>query len=188
MDIQKCFDKLWLEASINALYEAGLQHDLLNLLYIENENADIAVKVNNVLTDRFMVNKVVMQGSVWGGLKCTSLMDKLNKIMKKDETLMYRYRGDPNIGIGVLGMIDDNVGISECGTDSVVKNAIINSFVETQRLEMHTDKSMVTHIGSANKCDESCPELQVHANKMPEATNIKYLGNVINSKEVTVPP
>ena len=84
MDIQKCFDKLWLEASINALYEAGLQHDLLNLLYIENENADIAVKVNNVLTDRFIVNKVVMQGSVWGGLKCTSSMDKLNKIMKKN--------------------------------------------------------------------------------------------------------
>ena len=95
---------------------------------------------------------------------------------------MYRYRGDPNIGIGVLGMIDDNVGISECGTDSVVKNAIINSFVETQRLEMHKDKSMVTHIGSANKCDQPCPNLQVHTNKMPEATNIKYLGNIITSK------
>ena len=47
MDIIKCFDKLGLEASINALYEAGLQHDILNLLYIENETADIAVKVHN---------------------------------------------------------------------------------------------------------------------------------------------
>ena len=27
IDIKKCFDKLWLEASINALYDAGLKHD-----------------------------------------------------------------------------------------------------------------------------------------------------------------
>ena len=84
------FDKLWLEAIINALYEAGLQHDILNLLYIENETADIAVKVNYFLTDRFKVNKVVMQGSVWGGLKCTTLMDKLNKILHNKDTLMYK--------------------------------------------------------------------------------------------------
>ena len=77
-------------------------------------------------TDRYKVNKDVMQGSVWGGLKCTTLMDKLNKILHNKDTLMYKYRGDPNIGIGVLGMIDDNVGIPECGMDSVVKNAIIN--------------------------------------------------------------
>ena len=91
-----------MEAIINALYEAGLQHDILNLLYIENETADIAVKVNNVLTDIFKVNKVVMQGSVWGGLKCTTVMDNLNKIMHNKETLMYKYRGDPNIEIGIL--------------------------------------------------------------------------------------
>ena len=122
------------------------------MLYIENEKANIAAKVNNRLTKRFSVKKVVMQGSVWGGLKCTSLMDKLSKIMKTNETLLYKYREDPNIGIGVLGMIDDNVGISVCGTDLVVKNVVINSFVETHK-EMHKDKSMVAHIGSANKCD-----------------------------------
>ena len=90
MDIMKCFDKLWLEASINALYEAGLQYDILNLLYIENEKADIAVKVNNVLSKRFSVRNLVMQGSVWGGIKCTTLMDKLSKIMKNSDTLMYK--------------------------------------------------------------------------------------------------
>ena len=182
MDIMKCFDKLWLEASINALYEAGLQHDILNLLYIENEKADIAVKVNNIQSKRFSVRNVVMQGSVWGGIKCTTLMDKLSKIMNSKDTLMYKYRGDPNIGIGVLGMIDDNVGIAECGMNSIEKNAIINSFVEAHRLEMHRDKSMVAHIGSAGKCGHLCPELKVHQNKMPEADHIKYLGNIITSK------
>ena len=49
LDIIKCFDKLWLEATINALYEAGLQHDILNLLYLENEKANLTVKINNVV-------------------------------------------------------------------------------------------------------------------------------------------
>ena len=78
-------------------------------------------------------------------------------------------------------MIDNNVGISECGMDSVVKNAIMNSFVEAQRLEMHTDKSMVTHIGSSTKCDQPCRKLKVHKNQMPEVQKINDLRNVISS-------
>jgi hypothetical protein len=64
MDIKTCFDKLWLEASINALYENGLRTDKLNLLYIENKHANVAVKVNNKVSTRFPVKNVVMQGSV----------------------------------------------------------------------------------------------------------------------------
>ena len=28
-DVEKCFDKMWLQATTNALYDAGLQHDML---------------------------------------------------------------------------------------------------------------------------------------------------------------
>ena len=98
------------------------------------------------------------------------------------ETLKYKYRGDPTIGIGVPGMIDNNIGISECGRDSAVKNAVLNSFVEAQRLEMHKDESMVTHIGSSNKCNQPYSKLQVHKNIMPEAKQIKYIGNIITCK------
>ena len=34
MDTEKWFDKLWLQACINALYDAGINNDHLNLLYI----------------------------------------------------------------------------------------------------------------------------------------------------------
>ena len=123
-----------------------------------------------------------MQGSVWGGLKCTSLMDKLNKIMNKKETLKYKYKGDPNIGIGVLGMVDDNIGISQCGINSVEKNAVINSFVEAHRLKLHVDKSVVLHVGSVRKCDQPCTQLKIHNNKIHETENTKYLGNIVSSK------
>ena len=70
-----------------------------------------------------------MQGSVWGSLKCTTNMDKLTKITLSDTQLQYKYKGDSNIPIGVLGMVDDTLGVSECGNDSIKKNAAINSFV-----------------------------------------------------------
>ena len=181
MDIMKCFDKLWLEASINALYEAGLKCDVLNVLYEENKSADIAVKVNSSLSERIILNKVVMQGSVWGGLKCTTSMDKLNKLMMQKDTLTYIYREDPNIGIGVLGLIHDNLGISECGNNSVAKNAIINSFVETQRLEMHMDKTKVIHVGNVKKCNQPCPKLKVHEENMHDVQSFKYLGNIVTT-------
>ena len=181
MDIQTCFDKLWLEASINSLYENGLQNNKFNLLYIENQVANVAVKVNDKMSTRFPVQKVVMQGSVWGGLKCTSQLDTLNKIMKKKDSLLYKYRGDPNITVGVLGMVDDTLGVSECGVTSVEKNAVINSFVETHKLRMHEDKSCVIHVGNVKKCEKTCPTLKVHAQSMHIKSSSKYLGNILTS-------
>ena len=64
MDVEKCFDRMWLQETINSLYEAGLTNDKLNLLYLENKNAQIAIKVNNTLTRRFPVKDVILQGSV----------------------------------------------------------------------------------------------------------------------------
>ena len=57
-DVKTCFDKLWLQSSINKLYENGLDNDMLNLLYIENKNLQIAVKVNGGLTKRVDVQEI----------------------------------------------------------------------------------------------------------------------------------
>ena len=181
MDQKTCFDKLWLEACVNSLYEAGIDNDKLNMLYIENQNAQIAVKVNNQLTMRINVKDVVMQGSVWGSLKCTTNMDKLNKLTLTVKQLQYKYKGDPNIPIGVLGMVDDTLGVSNCGNDSIKKNAIINSFVETQRQELSHEKSVVVHI-SRKKCTVPCPTLRVHNDPMDKSECAKYLGNYITHK------
>ena len=181
MDVIKCYDKLWLEACINSLYEAGLNNDHLNLLYLENKTANIAVKINNKVSRRIPVKRVVMQGSVWGGLKCTTQMDTLNKYMKAKEELTYKYRGDPTIPIGVLGMVDDTLAIAECGVKSVEKNAVVNSFMETHRLKMHKDKSVVIHVSKAKQCSLPCPKLMVHKDKMHEVDKAKYLGNYLSS-------
>ena len=41
-DVDKCFDKLWLQKTTNGLFEAGIQNDKLNLLYNENQSTKVA--------------------------------------------------------------------------------------------------------------------------------------------------
>ena len=67
----------------------------LNLLYLENRNTKVAIKVNNKVTRRINMKDIEMQGSVRSNLKCVVSMDKVNKVMLADDSLAYKYRGDP---------------------------------------------------------------------------------------------
>ena len=51
-DVEKCFDKLWLQKTTNELVEAGMNTDKLNLLFIENRRTQVSIKVNNQITRR----------------------------------------------------------------------------------------------------------------------------------------
>ena len=48
MDYKQCFDAMWLEETINDMFEAGLVDDNLNLIYKMNEKN----KVEKVKHDR----------------------------------------------------------------------------------------------------------------------------------------
>jgi hypothetical protein len=181
MDAIKCFDKLWLQACINSLFEAGIDNEYLNLLYIENRNANIAVKINNQLSTRISVSDVVMQGSVWGSLKCTTTLDTMNKTAMSDKSLQYLYCDDPNIPIGVLGMIDDTLAVTKCGKEAIRKNAFVNSYMETHRLTLSQEKSVVLHFGKEKQCIVPCPDLKVHNHIMQKTDSTKYLGNVLST-------
>ena len=170
-DVNKCFDKLWLQKTTNALYATGLTNNNLNLLYLENKQAKVAIKINNTLTKRFLVQDVELQGSVWESLKCITSMDRLNKIILPQDSLTYYYKGDPNIKLGVQGMVDDNLAIAKCGIISLQKNAVINSFIEMQRLTLSEEESFVLHIG--RKCKKKCPKLKVHENDMKSAQTVR---------------
>ena len=74
-DIEKCFDSLWLHEIINTLFEAGMQNDKLPLLFLENKNAQVAIKTNEKISRRINKQDIIMQGSVWGSLCCVVMMD-----------------------------------------------------------------------------------------------------------------
>ena len=63
-DVEKCFDALWLQECINDLYDTGLGNDKLPILFNENQNAKVAVKTQQGITNRVNIKNSVMQGSV----------------------------------------------------------------------------------------------------------------------------
>ena len=109
-------------------------------------------------------------------------MDTLNRTAITDSSLQYQYKGDPTIPIGVLGMVDDTLAVSDCGSNSIIKNAVINSFMETHRIALSQEKSSVLHIGKESNCVLPCPRLKVHQDVMQRKESTRYLGNVISTK------
>ena len=130
-DVEKCFDALWVEECINDIFEAGLDNDKLNLLYIENQNANIAIKTPGGKSKRKSIKNIIMQGTVWGSLLCTATMDKLGQLVYKNPELTYKYKGV--VETPSLGMVDDILCIQKCSTQTVKMNSVVNSFIEGKK-------------------------------------------------------
>ena len=62
LDYRQCFDGMWLDETINDLFEAGLVNDNLNIIYKLNEKNNVAVVTPHGLTERVKLSKLVMQG------------------------------------------------------------------------------------------------------------------------------
>ena len=177
-DIEKCFDSLWVEECVNDLYESGLQNDKLPLLYLENQNAKIAVKSQTGMSKRKYIHNIIMQGSVWGSLMCTVSMDKLGQHVYKKDDLIYMYKGA--VEVPTLGMVDDIMSIQKCNNETVKINAVINSFVESKKLNLSKSKCYKIHIEKQKKKEHNCAKLKIHNNDMKDSEKQKYLGDVVD--------
>ena len=178
-DIEKCFDALWVEECINDIYEAGLDNDKLGLLFLENQNANIAVKTPTGKSARVNIQNIIMQGTVWGSLLCTATMDKLGQLAYKNNEFTYKYKGV--VETPSLGMVDDVLSVQKCSGDALKANAVINAFVESKKLKLSAKKCHKIHV--SKKKDKECrsSELKVHNEKMHESKEEKYLGDYITS-------
>ena len=72
-----------------------------------------------------------MQSTVWGGIFCTTAMDKLGEIKYENPELLYSYKN--SVGILALEMVDNILEIQNCGVDSVKSNQIVNTFIENKK-------------------------------------------------------
>ena len=79
-----------MQECINTLYECSLNNDKLVLLYEESKHASIAVNTPSGLTERITIENIVMQGTVFGSLIFTAVMDRLAKIFYSDNKLLYK--------------------------------------------------------------------------------------------------
>ena len=139
-DIEKCFDAMWAQETINDMWDAGCRDNKLSILHMENQSAQVVVKTAAGKSDPVVISNFIMQGGVMGGLFCTNSMDKLGKIVYEDENLLYTYKGTK---VPCLQMVDDIITVTECESANAVKmNSVVNTFVETKKMKL-SEKSVL---------------------------------------------
>ena len=178
-DIEKCFDTLWVEECINDLFESGFKNDKLPLLFMENQNAMIAVKTSSGISNRISIHNIIMQGTVWGSLCCTVSMDKLGQLVYGNDDLTYKYKG--KVDIPSLGMVDDVLAVKKCGNEALKINAVVNAFVETKKLKLSKNKCHQIHVSKKTNNENVCIKLKIHNDEMQESSQQKYLGDVVDT-------
>ena len=174
-DVEKCFDTMWAQETLNDAYDLGFQNDKLPLVQLSNESASIAIKSSIGITCRSTISNTIMQGTVWAGMLCTSTMDKLGKLVYENPHIAYKYRG--KVVVPPLQMIDDVLTVSKCGSTSVAMNSVVNSFMFSKKLRLNKLKCAKVHVGRKS---DMCPQLLAQNNKMKHSEQEKYLGDIIH--------
>ena len=183
-DIEKAFDALWLEDTMNDLVDTlpqGSQDDKIALIFEANKHNQVAINTVGE-TERVEIERIVMQGGTWGPIQCSNSIDKIGKKCLERGQHLYLYKD--RVTVLPLGMVDDLIGVSRCGHPSVELNTYITTQIELKKLRFHVPdqngktKCHQIHIG---KQSELCPELKIHGHKIEKVHLDTYLGDIISS-------
>ena len=122
-DYSQMFDSIKLQQAISDIYEAGLKDENLSLLYQANKEIYMAVNTPGGLSERQMIEDSVLQGDTWGSLLASVQVDDIGQECA-EAGHGYRYKNI--LPIGMLGLVDDIIGITEPGFKAQMLNAFLN--------------------------------------------------------------
>ena len=94
------------------MWEAGIQDDYLALIFEINKQVNVAVKTPFGLTGRKNIERVIMQGEVYGPLCCSVKVDTFGKECLQKYKFLCMYKD--TVGIPPPSMVEDLVVILTC--------------------------------------------------------------------------
>ena len=139
----------------------------------------------------------MLQGETWAPTMAANQVNTIGKqLLNENPEYLYKYKG--HVPIGILGMIDDIVGVSEIGVKSTQLNAFINIKTAEKKLQFGHKKCNTLTIAHKNvnyvksnlvidhwseRHDENDHIIETFEGKvsMSEVSEHKYLGFVISS-------
>ena len=158
---------MWMEECINDLFDYGVNGTNLALIYEANKTNKVAVMTPNGVTERTKVEKIVMQGEVFGPLECSVSVDTFGKECLAKRKHLYSYKG---VDVPPLAMIDDLAWITNCGVETVKANGYINAKTNLKKLQFGPEKCHKIHVG---KKKPYCPELSIDSWKLKLKNGVK---------------
>ena len=117
---------------MNDFFEAGVTDDSLALLYEANKSVNMAIKTPSGLTVRQRIEKIILQGDVFGPIECSVSVDTFGKECLADDKHLYLYKD--KVKVPILAMVDDTLAVTECGYKSSMVNAFLNTKTNLKKL------------------------------------------------------
>jgi hypothetical protein len=194
------FDSINLEQAISDIYDAGLKDENLSLLYKANKEIFMAVNTPNGLTDRQVLENIVLQGDTFGSILASVQVDSIGQECSESG---YGYRYMDILPVGMLGLVDDIIGVTEAGFQAQMMNSFINVKTAEKGLQfgvkkcttmligknkehvissdLFVDKWTVEHRDNFVTGDTDLVETYSGQVKMSKSDEQKYLGFILSS-------
>jgi hypothetical protein len=108
-DYAQMFDSINLKQAISDVYETGLKDDNLSLVYKANREIFMAVNTPDGLSERQTLKNIVLQGDTWGSILASVQVDTIGQECSKSG---YGYEYKDVLPVGLLGLVDDTIGVT----------------------------------------------------------------------------
>ena len=133
-DVEKCFDKLWLDDGIADLWKSGMKTRDCMAIKKLNEIAEAVVETPVGRTREIKLTNTVRQGTVNGPAICAVSMDTVNTI---GYNVVTQY--GPKLEIQIVAYVDDLASAGSCITaDNTIRNCSIME--ERKKITVNTKK------------------------------------------------
>ena len=182
-DHSQMFDSMNLKFAISDMFEAGLKNGDLQLLYEGNKKIHMAVNTPDGPTQRNTIENCVLQGDTFGSLLASVQVDSIGKECAETE---YGYKYQNILPIGMLGLVDDTICISEAGHKAKMMNAFFNVKTAEKTLQFGSKKCKTMIVGKnieeihRNKLSVDQWSVEHKKEKYSEETHLveSYIGKV----------
>ena len=170
-DFEQAFDSLWLEDCVLSLSKLGIEKDILQLIYNMNRRAKVTIKTPHGLTNTFVTDPIVKQGTVLGPPLCSSSTGELSG-------------EEAGVAVGTLLLsallfVDDIINMTNTIKDRRKAHDTALLFAKKKKIFYSGTKCY----SMAINFDSEVPQLEIdEVNNVVDSDEIVNLGDVFNEK------
>ena len=174
IDVQKAYDKAWLDAILYAMKKNGVKGKNLSLVRKLNSNLNARIQTKYGLTRNINIKDSIRQGGVLSVVEYATLMDEISKELNKKNLGITTNNG---VKIGNQLLMDDVVLIHDNPKELQKMMDTTNDVALKYHIEFGAAKCKIVRIGPGKKA-----EIKLNGHILEEVSSYKYLGEIINNK------
>ena len=174
LDVQKAYDKAWLDAILFTMKKNGITDKNLEMMRKMNTGLTARIRTKHGLTRKINIKDSIRQGGVLSVIEYATLMDEITKEIQKRKQGIKMDNGET---LANLLWMDDVALIHENLKELQEVMNTTNHVALTNHIEFGAAKCKVVKNGPGKKS-----HISLNGQILEEVTAYKYLGDMINNK------